>query len=254
MIIFFSGTGNSHYVARLISEQLEDANILELKGEILIDPMNCKLNVEDERIIWVFPTYSWGVPPVVSRFIKEATISGAEKCKHYMVSTCGDDTGLTASQWRKLIKRRGWNAMTAYTVIMPNTYVLMKGFDVDSKEVEQQKLAAAPQRIENICKDICSEHPSDKLTKGSMPWVKSRIVNPYFKSFCMSPKPFKANSRCVGCGKCVRECPLENIVLKDGTPIWHERCALCLRCYHVCPFDAITYGKATKDKGQYFLE
>jgi len=254
MIIFFSGTGNSHFVADRLAELTDDHDVIELKGEMLFDPLHCKLSATGKRIIWVFPTYSWGVPPVISRFICEATIDGADSLQHFMVTTCGDDVGEIATQWRKLIKRRKWSASTAYSVIMPNTYVLMKGFDVDSETLAGQKLADAPEAIKKIASDIIAGGSSDILIKGSWPKVKSRIIHPYFKRFCMSPKPFKSNGRCIGCGKCSASCPMENITMDNERPQWHQRCALCLRCYHICPVDAVEYGNATKDKGQYFLE
>ena len=33
---------------------------------------------------------------------------------------------------------------------MPNNYILMPGFDVDSKEVETEKLKKAPERLKSI--------------------------------------------------------------------------------------------------------
>lgn len=36
------------------------------------------------------------------------------------------------------------------SVIMPNTYVLMKGFDVDTPEVADAKLKAMPDRVAHI--------------------------------------------------------------------------------------------------------
>lgn len=254
MIIFFSGTGNSHMVASKLGSLLDDSEIIWLKGELLFDPLGCKLATSAKRIIWVFPTYSWGVPPVVKRFMTEAEIDGADQAVHYMVTTCGDDIGETASQWKRIIKKRKWNCGYAYSVMMPNTYVLMKGFDVDPKDVSDQKLADAPKVLERIAKLIKSNTPGDVVTKGSWAKVKSRLIYPWFVKFCMSPKPFKSNGRCIGCGKCAKACPMENITMDESKPQWHNRCALCLRCYHICPCDAVDYGHATKDKGQYFLE
>lgn len=254
MIIFFSGTGNSHMAARELGRLLDDSEIIWLKGEILFDPLGCKLATSAERIIWVFPTYSWGVPPVVKRFMTEAEIDGADRAIHYMVTTCGDDIGETASQWKRIIKKRKWKCGYAYSVTMPNTYVLMKGFDVDPIDVSDQKLAEAPKSLEIIAHRIKSNEPGDGITKGSWSKVKSRLIYPWFVKFCMSPKPFKSNGRCIGCGKCAKACPMENISMDENKPQWHNRCALCLRCYHICPCDAVDYGHATKDKGQYFLE
>lgn len=171
-----------------------------------------------------------------------------------MITTCGDDTGETATQWRKLIHSRHWQTADAYTVIMPNTYVLMKGFDVDNRQVADKKIAQAPDMISEIARRIGAGIQGDILVKGSWPKIKSDIIYPLFKRFCMSPKPFKSNGRCIGCGKCARECPMHNITLSDGRPVWHDRCALCLRCYHICPYDAVQYGKATNGKGQYLLK
>lgn len=253
MIICFSGTGNSLYVATQLGKHLSDEQIIRLQGDILIDPSTCQLTSTSNQIIWIFPTYSWGVPPVVERFIKEVDITNGSKCEHHMVTTCGDDIGCLDSIWRKLIANRSWRTGNAYSIIMPNTYVLMKGFDVDTTEVAKRKIDEAPRAIAEIAERIANGVCGDILVRGSWPWFKTHIIHPYFKRFCMSPKHFRSNGRCIGCGRCAKECPMSNITMKPtGQPLWHSRCALCLRCYHICPVDAVTYGKTTNGKGQYF--
>lgn len=168
-----------------------------------------------------------------------------------MVCTCGDDIGNAHKHWRRLITGRGWYAQCAYSITMPNTYTLMNGFDVDSKELEQQKLSDAPVHIKEIAHKIKSAYAIDDVVCGSWAWVKTAIIYPYFKRFCMSPRPFHATESCIGCGKCAKACPLNNILMEGNKPQWSNNCALCLRCYHLCPTQAIEYGKATKGKGQY---
>lgn len=251
MILCFSGTGNSRFVARELAKIL-DERVIELQGEVLINPSSFSCDMSKEkRFIWVFPIYSWGVPPIIVEFIKSAPLNIAVNNCHFMVCTCGDDIGNAHKHWRRLIRGRGWYAQCAYSVTMPNTYTLMKGFDVDSKELERQKLSDAPARIKEIANKIKSGYAIDDVVRGSWAWVKTAIIYPYFKKFCMSPRPFHATESCIGCGKCAKTCPLNNITMSDGLPLWSNKCALCLRCYHLCPTQSIAYGKATQGKGQY---
>ena len=170
-----------------------------------------------------------------------------------MLTTCGDDMGYTDRQWRSIARRRGLDTAGAYAVIMPNTYTLMKGFDVDSHEVSRKKVADSAGRIELIAKAI-EDGGEDMTIRGSFPWVKSAVIYPWFKRFAMSPKPFHTTEGCVSCGLCARSCPMANISMGDDKrPHWGKDCALCLRCYHICPRHSIAYGKATDGKGQQFL-
>ncbi len=168
-----------------------------------------------------------------------------------MLTTCGDDMAYTDRRWKRLIAARGWQAAGAFAVAMPNTYVLMKGFDVDSPETAAAKLAAMPAAMERIADAIGSGDP-DILIRGSWPWVKSYVIYPWFVRHAMSPRPFHHTGACTGCGGCARSCPLGNIAMQPGgTPHWGNRCAMCLRCYHSCPRNAVAYGKATAGKGRY---
>lgn len=252
MIICFSGTGNTARAVEKLAALLGETYVRMLAGEELLDPVNCSLITNDTRVIWAFPTYSWGVPPVVAKYIAEVKDGGGVgAATHYMLTTCGDDMGYTDRQWRRLIERRGWCAGAAYAVIMPNTYVAIIGFDIDPPELSRRKLDDAPRKIEEIAELIAAGSPRAVTVRGAFPWIKSRVIYPWFVRFEMSPKPFRSNEGCIGCGLCERSCPMNNIKLADGRPVWSNHCALCLRCYHICPRRAIAYGKTTESKGQW---
>ena len=256
MIIFFSGTGNSRRCAHRLGQLLDDTDIHELTATELREPEKACLDCADadSRVIWVFPTYSWGVPPVVARFIKAFSIGkNMAAATHFMVTTCGDDMAYTDRQWRKLLTARGLHAAEAYAVIMPNTYVSMKGFDVDPTEVSRKKVADSENRLKEIAQSI-ENHGDSMLIRGAFPWVKSAVIYPWFKRYAMSPKPFHALDSCVSCSLCAKSCPMDNIEMVDGRPAWGDDCAMCLRCYHICPQHAVRYGKSTDGKGQWICK
>lgn len=245
MIACFSGCGNSRLVADRLAELLSDSVTALRPGT----DWNAAQG-DTERMIWVFPVYSWGIPPVVASHIASASLP--EAMDHYMVCTCGDDTGLTDRQWRRMIRARGWKAIGAWSVIMPNTYVTLPGFDVDTPDVAQSKLNAAPARIAAIARGIRHRARVDDVIRGAFPWLKSRIIYPLFKRFMMSPRPFRTTPDCTSCGLCARKCPMGNITIVPGRgPQWGADCAFCLGCYNRCPVHAVAYGRATASKGQY---
>lgn len=253
MIICFSGEGNTLAVSRLLSKELGNDEMAELPAEVLRYPADFTIDLtKHTRMIWAFPVYSWGIPEIMVDVMTAINFKSPAPgtVEHYMVCTCGDDAGFTDRQWRRIMKFRGFKAMCAFSVIMPNTYVCMKGFDVDSSEVRDGKLAAMPQRVAAIAKAIKAHSAKSDIVRGKFAGIKSRIIYPWFKRHCTSPKPFKALDGCTRCGLCARVCPLKNITVAP-TPEWGDKCAFCLRCYHICPNHTIAYGKTTATKGQY---
>ena len=59
----------------------------------------------------------------------------------------------------------------------------------------------------------------------------------------MKSDAFRTDAACVGCGQCVKNCPLNNITLKDRKPVWGKQCTHCMACICYCPTEAIEYGK-----------
>ena len=261
MILTYSGTGNSFYVAELLQTFIGvDIPVLKLEGEILISSRpKIRTKVEDKgTVVWIMPVYSWGVPPIMVNFIKNVELN-APNARHHLIMTCGDDIGKADYQWKKLISERGWITGNVWTIQMPNTYTLMKGFDVDNESLEIEKLSKAYSMVESIAKQINGNLYFGEILRGSFPTVKSKIIYPWFVRFEMSPKPFYATDKCISCGLCEEKCPTLNIKMipendLSARPKWGDRCALCLRCFHHCPANAIQYGKATKNKGQYKIK
>lgn len=251
MIYYFSGTGNSEWTARELGKALhEDVVFIPYQNPLDAKP-------EGRTIGFVFPVYSWGVPPLVIDFIKRLPEDFIMQLKKFskdvwVVMTCGDEVAFAPEMIQDTLEKRGINVKSIWSIILPNDYVLLPGFDVDSREVEVEKLSKAPSRIKEITEGIQSRREGIDVVRGSMCWVKTKLVYPLFKKRGISTGNWHSTESCVSCGLCVRNCPNNNIELNEsGRPVWGNNCCSCVGCYHVCPRHAVEYGKITKKKGQY---
>lgn len=250
MIICFSGTGNTRYIADRLHDLLGD-DILRLPPGMMKHPELVNIKITDGRVIWAFPIHCWAPPRTVQKVMRLATIVSDKPETHHMVCTCGDDIGIAHKLWLRLVKRRGWTPGHIASVQMPNTYPSLPGFDVDAKEVADAKIESATGRVKVIAADITSGNWGVDVVRGDYAWAKTRLLYPMYRMFLSSTKRFHITDKCKGCGRCSRNCPLTSIQIVDGKPIWSNECTMCMRCYHCCPHRAIEYGSFTKGKGQY---
>ncbi len=271
MIFYFSGTGNSRWIAFQLAEALQDrlvfipeamqyssaipkAITVANEGENSSNARTPEYTLaEGEKVGFVFPVYSWGPPQIVLDFIKSLTLSGYKDHYTYFVCSCGDETGFTPDRMRKALTSRRWSCHAGFSVCMPNNYILFPGFDVDPPDVEKRKLSEAVPRMQEIISQICNKAEVEDCHIGSLPWLKSRIIFPLFNRFAVSARPYDYTEACNGCRKCERHCPTRNITLSDDRrPVWGNRCTMCVACYHICPQHAVTYSNKTRGKGTYF--
>ena len=184
MIVCFSGTGNTRSAALQLAARLGDSHVVFPDAAMLRDPGSAVLmpGEQDSCIVWAFPVYGWGMPPVVERLIRSAKLEGrGALLPHYMLATCGDDIGRTDRHWRRAMADRGWKAAGAFVVRMPNTFVFMPGFNVDSEAVATRKLSDAPAVIARIADMIGGKIPvEDIVIPGAMPGLKSGLLRSFF--------------------------------------------------------------------------
>lgn len=252
MIFYFSGTGNSLWIANEVAKY-QDEQLISIGDEIRIEQNQFEYSLkENEKVGFVFPVYSWAPPTVVLNFIRRITLHNYNRNYSFFICSCGDDIGLTQKIFTKAIINKGWKVDAGFSVIMPNNYVTFPGFDTDSKKVEIRKLKESVAEVEHINK-IISNSIQDvfECKVGSFSFIKSRIINPLFNKYAITSKPFFATDDCIACKLCEKVCPMGNIIV-NGKPSWGENCTTCLGCYHICPKKAIQYGNRTRRKHQYF--
>lgn len=242
MILYFTATGNSRRIAELLAEAVHDTAV-SIVDCLKQGSMPVGLS-EADRLGVVFPIHSWYAPRVLIDFLLRLRLP--DRCYRYAVCTCGDDAGKGMS---RLAKHFPLDA--AWSVAMPNTYVPM--FNLDGETLSRKKIEAARRQVASIAEEVLQQKKVWKVHEGGAAWLKTYAVNPLFVRFTISSKKFHVDEGCISCGICGNSCPVGNISMTDGRPVWGERCIHCMACLHACPREVIQYGKATRKKGRYRL-
>lgn len=239
MIYYFSGTGNSKWVAQQMAAQMN-----EQMRDII--PKSSQHDLQEEKFIgFVFPIYAWGVCKPMMEFVKQLPPTSAFT---FAICTCGADNGNAMKELKKV-----YRIDSCYSIEMPSNYII--GEDLEPADVIEKKIAAAKQQIENMAREILEHRTIMHVHEGSFPWMKTKMIHPLFERFATTTRPFTIDlDRCNGCGWCAAHCPAATIQMVDGKPTWNEHCYQCLRCLNGCPQTAINYGKHTQDRKRYRLE
>lgn len=248
MIYWFSGCGNSRYIAKSIADATGESlqNIASsLRSSAIVH--------KDAVLGLVFPVYSWAPPKIVANFIKHLLIEQSP-IYTFVAVTCGDNTGLTETIIRRLLRRSGVALNAFFSFQMPETYINLPGFNLDTPQSENKKIEQVnrelPQVVELIERRTYGNF--DNL-RGSYPMLKSYLLSPLFNLFLITDRPFRTENQCTGCGCCAQNCPMHNIKIVNSRPKWGGNCTNCMSCYHRCPTNAVQFGNQTKGKGQYFF-
>lgn len=249
MVLFFSTTGNSQYVAEQIAKKTND-EVVSLNQLIKKNQQN-ELISNDKPFVFVCPTYAWRLPRIIEKFIKNTVFKGTQKV--YFVLTYGGETASASKYVKTLCKYKGWDLQGYAQVIMPDNYVVLFP-GIDKEKAKEINVKAEP-LINQIALEIQNENRLAYTDEnGFSSQLKSGLINSIFYRFLVKAKGFHVNEEaCVSCGKCVELCPLNNIRLTGGKPIWGNQCTHCMACLHRCPTEAIEYKNKTQGKPRYFF-
>jgi ferredoxin len=269
-IYYFSGTGNSLAVARDIAEKLDGklASIPSMMEEETV-------RTDADVIGMVFPVYyatnDCGIPLIIGRFVKKLENLGSK----YVFAVCTHQgaPGATIENLGKLVKSCGGELSAGFNVKISVPYstarkisyaLFHRKLAADSlkdKEKQQKLFDEWKRKLQAITEYVTARKKGKFETRGLLlktllvPFlpIEKRLFSyryrnlsnasslPFNELVNLADTSFRTNEKCTGCGTCARVCPVDNIKLVEGKPVWQHHCENCFACFHWCPKEAI-YG------------
>jgi ferredoxin len=257
VILYFSGTGNTHYIAHYLRSRVninEDDVLLESIETFPPDKI-----VDFDLICFGFPVYACNAPSFVRDYIKQLPL--VENKGVFLFCTKGLSAGNAIYKTFRKFKKKGYIFLGHASIKMPGTDGLAL-LSPDSKYVKKalekdydhiDKVDKFVKRINDCIRGLQSNEDIKFFKKRSPIDIPIAVVDLVlaivYKLMARSfKKKFWSNENCTKCGTCEKICPAKNITVEEDGVKFSNNCFLCMRCIHQCPQEAVQFGKMTNEK------
>lgn len=247
-IYYFSGTGNTAFVAGEFQENYKKANVtvdlFKLENTDIVSSQ-----AKYDFLMIGFPVYACYPPDLVVDFVKR--LPEVKDKPVILFATAGLTTGISFNVLEKILRKKNYNVISNFAYIMPDNVYFAFRKDIDK---DAQIDLSITSTIGKVKQDF------DVLISGKFKFKRANIfwslVSPIAKFFFFNIIQNKKNrfvwdrKACNYCGLCQKVCPTKNITIKKEKTkvIFGNNCMFCTRCYNFCPQKAIHNKSITRTK------
>jgi ferredoxin len=242
-IYFYTGTGNSLWIAKKLSLLLNETELVPTANAI-----SGRINTDSEKVGVIFPVHIWGIPHPVIDFLNRLEIDPSKY--YFAVAVNAGQVAATLIQLKNLLQQKNIKLSSGFSICMPSNYIPWGG--ADAQEKQQKIFNKAMDKIGLIASSIRAKE--EIVPEKGPSWQNIFFSAIYRLSFAHVPrmdKSFLTDEKCTGCGICKKICPAQNIKIVNGKPVWQHHCEQCFACIQWCPEEAIQYGSGTTKKKRY---
>lgn len=224
IIFFFTATGNSLFVAKLLSDDVRSIPQELKRGD---------LNYEADEIGFVFPDYAASAPLIVREFVSKANFRAPYI---FSVITYGNFAANVCDWWNKFTNEHDLHQQYIKSVLMVDNYLPV--FDMN----EQLKIDKhTDENLATIIDELTAH--KEYIEKGDMGWFSEDSLERLRAShFPMTAERLITinQDKYISCGVCTEICPRGNFRFTGNGIRTVGSCEHCLACVHNCPQKALT--------------
>lgn len=236
-IVYFSGTGNTEFVAKNFKDEFQNRNI-----ECVLIDISKKKKINDDYNFYVFgcPIHSDLFPDYFIDFINN-NIKYGNRRKCIIFSTQAGNSAAGVDYLGEILNKKDFEITAKIMVKMPQNFFIA-GF----KKTSQDECEKLKKEAKEYVKFVVESFSEDKKVLNNVSNLRlffGKAIYKMFKKYALNWAKNKLKvdmSLCVKCKKCVQNCPTKNIIF-DETIKFKSQCICCQRCIHGCPVNAFYY-------------
>lgn len=227
MIFYFSGAGDSYWIARELGRMVEEP--VRPITEFLHQSDVC---VDEGVVGIVCPTHVDDVPWVVKQFALNLDIVHPHPYVFCVMAYSSHNTSDGFINLDHGLRAHGACLSFAQRVRMPGIC------KPTTPEEDRMRLEEAPTQVQAIARSVRArevnfvsdgESAEDEYVQSSWLYKPDALL-----------KRFAVSDECTGCNTCTMVCPMDNIFVYSGKALHGDACAACYACVHWCPQGAVS--------------
>ncbi len=244
--IYFSGTGNTKYVAKRFSQQMN------CSAYSIEEDVDFSYIISSSDIITLcYPIHHSTAPVVYKKFILKYQKEFMNKA---VVILCtqqffSGDGAYNITKYLPAVE-----ILYADHINMPSNIGNIPVYSKLTKGNLKKSVARANKKIEKIIRNISKGKRHTRGFSRFGHWLGSS-QNMYEELYMSGAKEnVCVQESCILCKKCISICPTKNLTIEDSSIVNAGDCTFCWRCVNTCPVQAITVGGLHRESAfQYYV-
>ena len=242
LIVVFSGTGNTDYVSKALTKELNKNGVLveyiplglSKKEKASFEMLSENLDSYDMLGIG-FPILGCNAPGIIYDFI---TTLPCKKHDAFLFATAADPheiNHLAFNELSKCLQQKDYRVIHNFLYLMPCNFMIAypEPFNLQILDTIQSKVFLHTNELIQKSEKTLSITSGWKIIAKTIHYVENRWGRKFFG------KSLYTNSHCTLCLHCLHHCPMGNIAQNSNTLNFGENCLFCMRCIYNCPQKAI---------------
>jgi len=247
LTLYFSGTGNTAYLARQFSGKME-AKCLSIEAKA---DFTAEITAQD-TITFCYPIYGSRPPRIMREFVAQHAEALRGKCL-IIFATQVLFSGDGARSILDSLPAGHVEVIYAEHFRLPNNVSNLWPLyrQPSARRLEGYRLRGL-HKLELVCADILSQRIKKRGFSGLSRFLGKIQGVAWLKGGeSVMGRNVKIHNTCTVCDLCVTICPVQNLENRGGKIVSNNTCIVCYRCVNRCPKQAITVFIHQKPKWQY---